>query len=241
MIETYKKLSRSLQETSSWETIITPQDLTILGRKMFVQFSKNPHKVEKLPLVVHGQALFQQLYFQYMKAAAGPPTWGLYHLKRAAQRERNRGDLLKKGRIEEIAIWLVHNGLYLPTTSFQLMPNPTPISLQDILDLLRKLHGFFPLHEAEGTSPQALLKKAEIRKLFITVNFNLSRELDKIYEYATIYMTTWGEFFCRFFFDKEGLESVEDVLNRAKEQFDLPFSTGHVEFYMPRLATKHIK
>jgi adenylate cyclase class 1 len=241
MIETYKKLSRSLQETSSWETIITPQDLTILGRKMFVQFSKHPHKVDKLPLVVHGQTLFQQLYFQYMKPVHGSPTWGLYHLKRAGHREHNRGDLLKKGRIEKIAIWLVHNGLYLSTTSFQIMPNPTPISLQDILDLLRKLYGFFPLHEAEKVSPQALLKKAHIRKLFITVNFDLSRELDKIYEYTTIYMTSWGEFFCRVFFDKKGIDSMEDVLNRAKEQCDLPFSSGDVEFYMPRLATKHIQ
>jgi adenylate cyclase len=208
---------------------------------MFVQFSKHPHKVERLPLVVHGQALFQKLYFQYMKPVGGPPMWGLYHLERTGQREHNRGDLLKKGRIEEIAIWLVHNGLYLSTTSFQLMPNPTPISLQDILDLLRKLYGFFPLHEAEKVAPQALLKKAYIRKLFITVNFDLSRELDKIYEYTTIYMTSWGEFFCRVFFDKRGIDSIEDVLNRAKEQCELPFSSGAVEFYMPRLATKHIQ
>ena len=166
--------------------------------------------------------------------------WGLYHLKRGGQREHNRGDLLKKGRIEEIAIWLVHNGLYLPTTSLQLIPNPTPISLQDILDLLRKLYGFFPLYEAEKISPQALLKKAYIRKLFITANFNVNRELDKIYEYTTIYMTSWGEFFCRFFFDRNGLDSMEDILKKAKEECDLPFS-GQVESYMPRLATKHIR
>ncbi|MFH1672513.1 MAG: class I adenylate cyclase [Pseudomonadota bacterium] len=241
MIETYKKLSRTLQERSAQETIITPKDLTILGRKMFVQFSKKSNKVDKLPLIVHGKALFQQLYFQYKNPKAGPASWSLYHLKRDGQRERKGGDLLKSGRIEEICIWLVHNGLYLPTTSFQLMPNPTPISLQDILDLLRKLHEFYPVHEAEEIVPQALLKEPYIQKLFLTVNFNLNRKLKKVHEYTTIYMTSWGEFFCRTFHDKNGLNSVEEALSGAKEQFDLPCSSGQVGLYIPQLAGKHIQ
>lgn len=241
MIETYKKLSSSLQTKSAGGTMITPQDLTILGRKMFVQFSKQAHKVEKLPLVVHGKDLFQQLSFQYTETKKGQATWHLSHLKRAGQRARSGGELLKKGRIEEISIWLVHNGLYLPSTSFQLMPNPTPIALQDILDLLRKLHEFFPLHEVEEIAPQAFLKDPYIQKLFITVNFNLNRKLDKIYEYTTIYMTSWGEFFCCFFYDRNGIDSVEDALNRAKEQFDLPVSSSRVGLYIPRLGRKHIR
>ncbi len=240
MIETYKKLSRTLQARAAQETTITPKDLTILGRKMFVQFSKKSHKVDKLPLIVHGKALFQQLYFQYNNPKDGPATWSLDHLQRDGQRGRKGGNLLKSGRIEEICIWLVHNGLYLPTTSFQLMPNPTPISLQDILDLLRKLHEFYPVHEAEKIVPQALLKEPYIQKLFLTINFNLNRKLKKVHEYTTIYMTSWGEFFCRTFHDKNGLPSVKETLNRAKEQLDLPCPSGQVGLYIPQVARKYI-
>ena len=242
MIGTYKKLSSSLREAAVGETMITQQDLTILGRKMFVQFSKQPHKVEKLPLIVHGKSLFQQLYLQYSQPAEGPATWNLYHLKRGRQRGRNALKILKKmGRIEEIAIWLVHNGLFLPTTSFELATNPTPISIQDILDLLRRLHEFFPSTEVEAIPPQALLKEPQVDKLLIAVNFNLSRKLPKIHEYTAFYMTSWGEFFCRVFSDKKGVGSVEGALHRAEEQLDLPISSGQVGFFIPRLARKYIR
>jgi adenylate cyclase class 1 len=242
MIGTYKKLSRSLRETAVGKTMITQQDLTILGRKMFVQFSKQPHKVEKLPLIVHGKSLFQQLYLQHSQPVEGPATWSLYHLKRGKQRGPNGTKILKKmGRIEEIAIWLVHNGLFLPTTSFELVPNPTPISIQDILDLLRRLYEFFPSKEVEAIPPRALLKKPQVDKLLIAVNFNLSRKLPRIHEYTAFYMTSWGEFFCRVFSDKEGVTTVEGALHRAEEQLDLPISSGQVGFFIPRLARKHIR
>ena len=242
MIGTYKKLSRSLRETAVGKTMITQQDLTILGRKMFVQFSKQPHKVEKLPLIVHGKSLFQQLYLQYSQPAAEQATWSLYHLKRGKQRGPNGTKILKKmGRIEEIAIWLVHNGLFLPTTSFELVPNPTPISIQDILDLLRRLYEFFPSKEVEAIPPRALLKKPQVDKLLIAVNFNLSRKLPRIHEYTAFYMTSWGEFFCRVFSDKKGVTTVEGALHRAEEQLDLPISSGQVGFFIPRLARKHIR
>jgi adenylate cyclase class 1 len=242
MIETYKKLSRSLKETPVGETMITQQDLSILGRKMFVQFSKQPHKVEKLPLIVHGESLFQQLYLKYNRPMQGSATWGLYHLERGKHGARGQGKILKKmGRIEEIAIWLVHNGLYLPTTSIELVPNPTPISIQDILNLLRKLQEFFPTKEADTVSPQALLEKPRVHKLLVVVNFNLDRKLNKIHEYTAIYMTSWGEFFCRVFSDKSGVPSMKDALRRLGEQLGLPISSGRAGFHIPHSAGKRIR
>ncbi len=141
LLATYKKLSRSLQGTTEKETMITPQDMTILGRKMFVQFSRQPHKVEKLPLVVHGKALFQHLRLQYTRTAKNK---GIFYLKRVARKDRDGGEILRSAeRIEEIAIWLVYNGLYSPEITFQFPRNTTFISLQDIVGLLRALQEFF--------------------------------------------------------------------------------------------------
>ena len=240
MIETYRKLGSSLHEISEGETIITPQDLTTIGRKMFVQFSKQPDKVEKLQLVLHGSVLFDQLYLKHVKGNEDIPVWRLYQIKTYRQEGRKREDLLKRGRIQEIAIWLVHNGFYAPGGSFHLMPNPTPVSLQDILDLMEELHRFFPMNEAEEIAAEALSKEPRIQKLFMTVNFSMDRKLVKIHEYATIYMTTWGEYFCRIFYDEKGLNSITDALTNARKQLNIPSSFDRPACFVPQAARKHI-
>jgi len=103
------------------------------------------------------------------------------------------------------------------------------------------LYEFFPLEEVEAIPPQTLLKKPQVLKLSMTVNFNLNRKLDKIYEYTAIYMTSYGEFFCRVFFDNKGISFVEGALHRLKEQLNLPIFPGQVGFYIPRLARRCIR
>ena len=238
MIRTYKKLSHSLQKTATGDTIITPQDTAILGRRMFVQFSKQPTKVEKLPFVVHRDTIFKQLYLQYNQDEKGHAAW---NLKKAGIKKQSVDEILKKmDRIEEIAIWLVYNSLYSPSTLFTLMPNPTPISLQDILNLLREVYEFFPFKGVEDISPRALLEEKRVNKLFVALNFNLSRKLKIINEYTAIYKTSWGEYFCKVFVAKEGFRSVDDVLSYVKKQFNFTLPTDQIGVYIPHSAKKYL-
>jgi adenylate cyclase class 1 len=149
--------------------------------------------------------------------------------------------LKEMDRIEEIAIWLIHNDLYSSTASLQLMPNPTSISIQDILDFMTCLHDFFPPEDMETISAEALLDKPQIIKLFLAINFGTNQKADKIHEYTAIYMTSWGEFYCRIFSDKAGLLSVEDAVKKVVKQLELPFSGSRMEFYIPQSARKRIK
>ncbi len=205
MIATYKRMNRFLQKTTSEKARISPEDLTILGRKMFVQFASQPYKVEKIPIAFHGKKMFQKLYIKYDHSIHSSPKWLLYHVIKDEKTGRNINEVLKKAdRIEEIAIWLIHNGLYMPATTFQLLPNPTPVTPEDIRLFLDKLYDFFPEHDNDTISPQRLLGDAHVLKLFITVNFTADRKLNKICEYTAIYKTSWGEVFCRVFFEKKG-------------------------------------
>ena len=242
MVGTYEKLSRSLHKSTDGKILIMPEDLTILGRKMFVQFSKQPHKVEKLPLIAHGKHLFKQLYVQYARNGNQSGTWQLVHLKKDKQKMQTFDEVLKElDRIEEIIAWLVRNDLFTSTASLQLMPNPSPISIQDLLDFVNDLHGFFPLKEIEALPPSALLKKPYVHKLFLAINFCQNRRLNKIHEYTAIYMTSWGEFFCRTFNDEKGIPLVEDAVNRVKEQIGLPFSGEKMGYFIPVSSRKRIK
>ena len=151
-------------------------------------------------------------------------------------------EILKElGRIEEIAVWLVCNDLFTATASLKLMPNSTPISIQDILDFVKVLHGFFPLKEIENLPPTALLKKPYVHKLFLVINFNLNRNLNKFHEYTAIYATSWGEFYCRTFSDEKGLFFVEDVVTAVKEQLELPFFGGEVGYFIPQSLRKRVR
>ena len=242
MVGTYEKLSRLLQESINEKIMITPEDLTILGRKMFVQFSKQPYKVEKLPLIAHGKHLFKQLSLQYASNENGPAIWQLVHLKKNKQKKKTSDEILKgMERIEEIAIWFVRNDLFTSTASLQLMPNPTPISIQDLLDFIKGLHDFFPLNEIERLPPLALLKKPYVLKLFLAINFSLNRRLNKIHEYTAIYVTSWGEFYCRTFYNQKGLSFVEDMVATVKEQLNLPFSGDNMGYFIPQSSRKRIR
>jgi adenylate cyclase class 1 len=242
MVGTYEKLSRSLQKSTDDKILIMPEDLTILGRKMFVQFSKQPHKVEKLPLIGHGRHLFKQLYVQYARNGNQAGTWQLVHQKKDAQTMQTHDEVLKElDRIEDIVAWLVRNDLFTSTASLQLMPNPSPVTIQDLLDFVTELHRFFPLEEIETLPASALLTKPSVHKLFLTINFCQSRRLNKIHEYTAIYMTSWGEFYCRTFSDEKGIPFLEDVVTRVKDQLGMPFSDEKMGYFIPISSRKRIK
>ena len=243
MIKTYKKLSLTLQKLESNETKITPEDMTILGRKMFVQFSKQQYKVEKLPFLVHDKEIFGQLYLRLNQDEKGHASW--YLIRKVVSLEKTQKqsgeEILKKmDRIEEIAIWFVFNGLYYPTTLFKLMPNPSPISVQDTINLIRDLYDFFPLKDTSNIGPKALLENRKVRKIFVVLNFNISRKKKSIHEYTAIYTTTWGEYFCRTFVHKEGFLTVEKALAYVRKQFNIGFPAEKIGVYIPQLAKKYI-
>jgi adenylate cyclase class 1 len=242
MVGAYEKLSRSLQKSTDDKILIMPEDLTILGRKMFVQFSKQPHKVEKLPLIGHGRHLFKQLYVQYARNGNQTGTWQLVHQKKDTQTLQTYDEVLKElHRIEELVAWLVRNDLFTSTASLQLMPNPSPVSIQDLLDFVTELNGFFSLKEIESLPSSALLTKPHIHRLFLAINFCQSRRLSKIHEYTAIYMTSWGEFYCRTFNDEKGIPFVEDLVTNVKEQLGLPVSGEKLGYFIPISSRKRIK
>ncbi len=242
MVGTYEKLSQPMRTSKDDQIAITPEDLTILGRKMFVQFSKQAFKVEKLPLITHGKHLFDQLNLQYVENGNGPPQWQLMHQKKGKQKSENSNELLKQTeRVEELIIWLVRNDLVESAASLRLMPNPTPISIQDLTDFVKAVNGFFSLKEIDKLPATGLLQKPGVFKLFLVINFGLSRRLNRIHEYAALYATTWGEFYCRMFSDKEGFNFVEDVIKKVRTQLDYPVSCDPIEYFIPASSRKRIR
>ena len=109
------------------------------------------------------------------------------------------------------------------------------------MDFVKAVNGFFSLEEIDKLPPGALLKKARVFKLFVAVNFGLSRRLNRIHECTAIYVTTWGEFYCRLFTDEEGFIFVDDAVEKIKTRLDHPFAGGSFGYFIPQSAGKRIK
>ncbi|MBF0100684.1 MAG: class I adenylate cyclase [Desulfobacterales bacterium] len=238
MLETYKRLIGLLKQASD-QTRITPEDLTILGRKIAVYFSKKIDKVEKLPTVVQNKSLFQQLNFLYQQTNDGSTYWILSHPQKNEVTGRSQNEILKRmRRVEEIVVWLVHNGLYQNNTTFQLIPNPTPISLQDILELVQSISTFFTSDEGYTIPRHALLAKECIFKLYIVINFSINRKRDKIHEYTLIYTTSWGDMFCEALSSEPGVETLPELIRSIKQNLKLPFLSEQNELHLPNYTEK---
>lgn len=239
MLETYQELGRTFRGKGKLG-VISDEDNTILGRKMLAQFKPRPFKVEKMPLISHGRKLFHQLRFEHSESGASV-SWALTPDKRVSQErgDNEREVLVRMPRLEEVLIWMIHNNLFLSTTHFYLVPNPTPVTTNDLHEVLPALHAFFPPGKDAG-SEKELLETEVIKKLFIVVNLGVIRKKARIHEYAAIYLTSWGDLFCRVFTDEEGLISLSEILGRLSVDLGMPFDNCEMGGYIPYGARQRI-
>ncbi|GAB6097535.1 hypothetical protein JCM14469_37890 [Desulfatiferula olefinivorans] len=240
MIETYQRLSVTLNHSPAMDTMITAQDLTILGRKMFVQFSDHPFKVKTLPHVARGRNLFKQLFLYYRKTPRTEPVWDVfpYYDKKAMALGNDWAVLRDVTHIEEVAAWVVHNGIYQSGTRFTILPNPSSVSAQDFQDLLKDMNAFFVFGEGDAIPPTRYLETFTMARLFIVANFTLERKSDRLLAFTAVYMTSWGEMFCRSYAIPSGLATPAEAVDWIEKDLGLSCRNIPLGGHMPRLSRK---
>lgn len=243
MIETYHRLSGSLNHAPEMETMITSQDLTILGRKMFVQFSSHPTKVKTLPHVARGRTLFKQLYLYYRQIPRKQPLWDVYpyYDKKAMVKGNDWAVLMDVEEIEEVAAWVIHNGVYQAGTQFNILPNPSSVSAQDFQELLKDMNDFFVFGEGDGMPPESFLESFKMYRLYLIVNFTQDRKSERIREFAAVYMTTWGEMFCRKYKSRSGLQTISEAVDKVERDLGLSCKDVAIGYHIPKMSKKRIQ
>ncbi|MFO7884682.1 MAG: class I adenylate cyclase [Desulfobacteraceae bacterium] len=219
MVKIYKKVNHAFDKEDMKQVLITPEDRTALGRKMFVQFSKHPEKIEKNLLVFSGEKFFQRLNLRYNKHSGKKKPWEL--INKQSKMFMGREELLYKGEtIEKIAAWFVHNRYYTENTVIHLVPNATAVSVDDINALLKQMNAFF-LKNEQNIRFEDLNAREVIKSLFISLNLCTSRKIKKIQDCAAVYQNSWGEMFCVFFSKQDGFASVKDFVNQLKKKLNI--------------------
>ncbi|OGR53647.1 MAG: adenylate cyclase [Desulfobacula sp. RIFOXYB2_FULL_45_6] len=233
MIQKYKAVNITFERNFKGRFMISPEDRTVLGRKIFIEFSKQPGKVGKVLLISRSDRHFQGLQLKYVKKTGKIGTWELIN-KNTRSHQTQEESLIKAHTIEEIGAWLMNNDLYNEDSVIHLIPNPTYVTFDDIRKLFKTMHEFFSPSLRKEVGFDRLLLKSRVVSLFISINFYAPRQQHKVTEYTAVYMNSWGEMFCKSFYSEKGLPTLEETKNDIMKRIDIKKFPVNTAYYFSK-------
>lgn len=224
LMNSYKKISEANSKLGPGENLITEKDTHLLGRKLFSFYRKTLNKVENLFALVDGETSEKELTFLlHQTNPTDKGTWYLIRGKTLALLELIPSDniIKKASTLQFLIAFTCFNNLYNDNTVLLLRAEQQSIKDQDLKALLGDLSNFLAQVDISEISNKDLLNTACIQQVFFIVDFGnpipreitigninecqthqeysdfISRRLDRIENVVTIYLTSWGELFCK--------------------------------------------
>jgi len=173
---------------------IAPEDLSVMGGKLAACLEKKDGKVPVLHKPVDGLGK-PTLTFK----TAGK-VWYMYTAgdKRAA--------IAASSDIVYCIAYAVWNDLFVPT-DVRMTPNSTSVTLQEIVNLGRKIRDFFGINDLAAVEFSNYLDAERIVKALIVVNFEETGEEGGIRDLCLVHRNNWGELFARRWDSLDALKS----------------------------------
>jgi adenylate cyclase, class 1 len=247
LMNSYKKISEANSKLGTGESLITERDTHLLGRKLFSFYRKTLNKVENLFALVDGETSEKELTFLlHQTSPSDKGTWYLIRGKTLALLELIPPDniIKKASSLQFLVAFTCFNNLYNSDTILLLRAEQQSIKDQDLQALLGDLSSFLAQVEIADISNEDLLANAYVKQAFIIVDFGnpipreitigsinecktseehyayITKRLERIRSVITIYLTSWGELFCKTY---SGINCMERSLKDL-----LPQTSGHV-------------
>lgn len=194
MIQTYKVVNKRFVKQQHSESKIGPEDRTVLGRKIFLELSKQPGRIEKIFIVSKNDAYYQRLHLRYLGGIGARGGWELFN-KGTKEDGFKEEPLIKAPSVEKIGLWLIHNRLYNGANPIQMVPNASFVTFDDIRRLFQCMHEFFSTPLERYISFDQLLTSSRVIGVFVCSNFYVSEPRQKIHDYTVAWLNSWGELF----------------------------------------------
>jgi adenylate cyclase, class 1 len=210
MIGKMRMMNKAFENAFQNDAKISPEERTVLVRNIVVEFSKGKNKIERVLLVSRNLTYFKRLSLQ-PKEVNKKTTWELVVDPKTARHSQK--DVLKQaGTIEEIAAWLINNSFYSEQSTISLVPNPSFVTYNDIVRLMKAMHDFFTPIMQKQKSFHSLVLEAKIVAVFVSFNLCVNPSNPKINEYTIIYLNSWNEMFIYSKINNKGFDSVKEVV-----------------------------
>ncbi len=217
LIQTYRNLADRLNKEDKANQMISDQDITVLGRKLFTFYSQKKGKVQLMKKAFDEGLWQESVTFSADFNKQRKVLWSFYsgkHNKQFLSTWKAKEKLLRQGlNIVNIVISAIHNQMIDKKTSlYFVLPNPSPVGLADIQKLMHTTLEHFPSSKISSISNKALLDQEKKARMLIVLNFDSPRWMQEINTVSIVYLNSWGELFCETYLGKEGVEKVIEYL-----------------------------
>ncbi len=201
MVDTYRRIQEGLAPKGRTKALVSPEDLTRMGRRIAANFANKSHKIMRVPFMDIRENGFSILHFAADKTQGKPTEWTVRGGERmdAKQPAENLQILHRNQDPAHLLAWLMANRIYHPDSLLQADRSIAPMALTDLQHLMAALHDFFPFAETFEPDINEGLRSEEVNRAFFILNLTDPPETGRIEQVAVIYSTNWGEMFCRTF------------------------------------------
>jgi len=222
IFELLKKIYRDIAGMErSVEGVIAPEDLRVMGGKLSACLEKKSHKVPiiHMPLdsPVRPTLVFKTVGKVWYIHAAGDPS----------------APIVESPDIVFCIAYAVWNDLFVPT-EVRMLPNATSITLQEIVNLGRKVRDFFGISDIAAVEFPNYLEDERIQKALIVVNFETAGYGKEIRDLRLIFRNNRGELFVRRWGSPEALKAFLDNASRVSQPME-------VQYYLQRSSLLYEK
>jgi adenylate cyclase, class 1 len=183
LLKIYKRIMAYRQDVGSG---LTDQDMTIIGRKLAACLERKRRKVP----VVHKPIFHPNL--PNLTFSSVNKSW---HVSAAGEAVK---PVVASADIVYCIAYLIWNDIY-QSTNVRMIPNPTPVTLQEINNLAKRIKEIFGVVDITGIDFNNFLETEKVTKMLVVVSFENPRNASELNDLSVIYSNHWGELFFRRF------------------------------------------
>jgi len=212
----YRALSRFGREHNN-EHAINPDDLNLLGRKLYVAFERKAGKVEMINPGVSKDLSEERLSLHHIDER-GQRGWAIYRGNVLIEDTDKHTPLKRTASLLELLVWCHFNGLInRHPTSIGVQPPDSSLRQWELRCVLDCLQQMFPKGKIPGNDIQSLAEQATVRQAGLFINLArdpmskltrngmqlVSERIDPLsyggqcenlaVDFETIMVTSWGE------------------------------------------------
>ncbi len=205
LIASYRRISTML---GSGKQTVSPEDMTVIGRKIDTFYSKKEHKIEYLRSVFDDELYCPLISVKAYPEANQQRTWAMY----AGDQVKRQRDALDEFHLQsnlnpiDLMVWGVWNRILDNHTRILLDYQTMPVIEDDLYKLVAQLVKYFSPMRVSHLSRSALLAPAKLKCCLAVVNFESRRLKGEVESLRVIYLNTWGELYC-----EDGFEALASL------------------------------
>jgi len=218
LMDSYREITAAHAESAS---TLNRRDFTIVGRKILVSHQRKNDKIRVL------QKPLENLNLTHLTIRLEDDRWQVFS---GNNKER---PLASGGNILSIIGFIVWNGLF-DVNKLRMEPNPSNVTLQEIVNLGRKLGEFFGTFDTQDIELARYLKKEHLTKLLVVISFENFYWEKNINDFGVLYKNSWGELYAR---QLSSARELERFLKGAKH----PSLGIETSYYLQRNSTYYEK